>query len=106
MTLMRMTVSFPTLLDDCWRILQGLAYPFYPGSGRGSPSLTVCVFPGLTQWDWNLWETLVGPLLITLGEGGSPPGGWGTSMGRSRVEAALRLGLTSSPWIGRVDWGT
>jgi len=103
----RSNVSFPSLVEDCCGILGGWKSPFYPGSTRGSPSLVVCVFPGLTQWDWSLWEGVVYPILVSLGEGGPPPGGWNTDRGRMRVESVLRRALVGDPqWVGKIDWGT
>lgn len=103
----RSNISFPTLVEDCLGILGGKRSPFYPGSTRAGPSLIVCVYPGSTQWDGSLWEKVVYPILVSLGELGPPPDGWMSPRGKMKVEAALRLSLEGNPqWVGKVDWDT
>lgn len=104
----RSRVNFPRLVEDCWGILQGVRAPFYRGTGRGRPATIVFVSPTNFDcgWHWNLWETLVGPTLVTL-QGITPvyPGGWGSPQARLLVDAYLRKAFASSPtWSTHVDY--
>lgn len=101
----RSNVDFQRLVTDCWDILRGQAYPFFPGTTPSGPSLVVFVGPNNfdTGWWWELWSLVVAPLLTKLASEWSkrePP-----PMGRKIVEAYLGEALKASPWAKKVLWG-
>ena len=103
MTFSRVDISVSRLVTDCQGVLAGTRILVFSGTGRGTPSRYVYMFPNFELgYAYDLWETVVGPTLTGV-SGSKPPDGWTSAKGQYYLEAHLRSALLNSPWANKLS---